>query len=236
MTGAALSIAFFDPARSVHGTARSGTTVLFEGQSPTAIPEGPEIESGRRGKLKAELEGRFSLEVDPISEELDLGGVLARTCHVSGDVGGTHVDCLGTVSETTVAPEWEELDALRSLSALLDDEHAMLALARRPRGARGHDEEAVKAFLIEGGEPLAVEDARISTVYDGEGRQRSAGLELWLPGEDFPRRGSGTVAAGSSLELEGLTVHVAVFEWRVEGREGVGAYELMVRDDPSAAA
>jgi hypothetical protein len=140
------------------------------------------------------------------------------------------------VSETTVAPEWEELDALRSLSALLDDEHAMLALARRPRGARGHDEEAVKAFLIDGGEPLAVEDARISTVYDGEGRQRSAGLELWLPGEDFPRRGSGTVAAGSSLELEGLTVHVAVFEWRVEGREGVGAYELMVRDDPSAAA
>jgi len=235
VTAQAVSIAFFDPARNLHGTARSGTTVLFEGESPTAIPEGPEIETGRRGKLKARLEGRFELSVEPLSEELDLGGVVARTCRVSGDVGGAQVDCLGTVSETRVAPKWEELDALRSLSALLDDDHAMLALARRRRGAHGHGDERVTAYLIEGGEPLAVETARLSTVYDGEGRQRSAGVELWLPGEDFPRRGSGTVAAGSSLELEGLTVHAAIFNWRVEGRDGVGAYELMIRSDPSAA-
>ena len=52
---------------------------------------------------------------------------------------------------------------------------------------------------------LEVEDARISTVYDGGGRQRSAGLELWVPGEDYPRRGSGQVIAGSSLDLEGLS-------------------------------
>ena len=83
---------------------------------------------------------------------------------------------------------------------------------------------------------VAVEDARISTVYDAEGRQRSAGLELWLPGEEFPRRVSGTVAAGSSLELEGLSVHAAVFRWRMEEREGLGAYELMVRDEPPTAA
>jgi hypothetical protein len=232
----AVSIAFFDPAHNLHGTARSGTTVLFEGQSPTAIPQGPEIETGRRGKLKARLAERFSLELDPISDEVDLGGVVARTCKVGGDVGDTRIDCLGTISETRVAPEWEELDALRSLSALLDDEHAVLALARRPHGAPGHGEERVTACLIEAGEPLSVEDARISTVYDGEGRQRSAGLELWLPGEDFPRRGSGSVVAGSSLELEGLTVHAAVFRWRVEGREGFGAYELMVREPSPAAA
>ena len=83
---------------------------------------------------------------------------------------------------------------------------------------------------------LGVEDARISTVYDAEGRQRSAGLELWLPGEEFPRRASGTVVAGSSLELEGLNVHAAVFRWRMEEREGLGAYELMMRDQPPAVA
>ena len=55
--------------------------------------------------------------------------MLARTCRVSGEVGGTSVDCLGTVGETRVAPAWEELDALRSLSALLDGEHAVLVLA-----------------------------------------------------------------------------------------------------------
>ena len=236
MTAPAVSIAFFDPARNLHGTARSGTTVLFEGQSATAIPEGPEIEEGRRGKLKARLADRFSLELEPISDEVDLGGVAARTCRVTGEVGSARVDCLGTVSETRQPPAWDELDAVRSVSALLDEEHAVLALARRPRGARGHGEERVVAYLLEAGEPLAVDDARISTVYDGEGRQRSAGLELWLPGEDFPRRGSGSAIAGSSLELEGVTVHAAVFRWRVEGREGMGAYELMVREESPAAA
>ncbi|MFL5865952.1 MAG: hypothetical protein ACJ766_02510, partial [Thermoleophilaceae bacterium] len=100
----------------------------------------------------------------------------------------------------------------------------------------GHGEELITAVMLEAGEQRSVEDARISTVYDGDGRQRSAGLELWLPGEDFPRRGSGSAVAGSSLELEGLTVHAAIFRWRVEGREGLGAYELMVRaEDPAAA-
>jgi hypothetical protein len=119
---------------------------------------------------------------------------------------------------------------------LFDEGHAFLALARRPRGALGHGDERTVAFLVEEGELLAVEDARISTVYDGDGRQRSASLELWLPGEEFPRRASGTVAAGTSLELEGLRVHAAVFRWRMEEREGLGAYELMVRDEPPVAA
>jgi hypothetical protein len=235
VTAPAVSIAFFDPARNLHGTARSGTTLLFEGTSATAVPEGPEIEE-HRGKLRARLADRFSLELVPISEEADLGGVTARVCKVKGEVGGEKVDCLGTTSQTHVPPAWEELDAIRSLSALLDDEHAALALARRPRGARGHGEERAVSFLVEAGELLAVEDTRISTVYDGEGRQRSAGLELWLPGEDFPRRGSGSAIAGSSLELDGLTVHVAIFSWRVEGREGFGAYELMVREQSPGAA
>jgi hypothetical protein len=140
------------------------------------------------------------------------------------------------LSETHTPPSWDELDALRALSALLDEEHAVLALGRRPLGARGHGDELVVAWILEGGELLRVEDARISTVYDGEGRQRTAGLELWLPGEDFPRRGSGSAIAGSSLELDGLTVHAAVFDWRFEGREGTGAYELMVREQAPAAA
>ncbi len=91
------------------------------------------------------------------------------------------------------------------------------------------------AWLLADGEPTTVEDARISTVYDGDGRQRSAGLELWLPGQEFPSRGSGTVVAGSSLKLEGLEVHAAIFRWRMEDREGPGSYELWLRDEPAAA-
>ena len=97
-------------------------------------------------------------------------------------------------------------------------------------------QELITAHLVGAGEPVAVEEARLSTVYDGDGRQRSAGLELWLPAEDFPRRAVGTVQAGLSLSLEGLRVHVAVFAWRMEGRDGLGAYDVTVRDEPAAAA
>jgi hypothetical protein len=235
VTEPAFSVAFFDSDRRLYGSARSGTTLLFEGTSASALPEGPAFEA-KDGSLHAQVEGTFSLELVPVSPESELGGVVARICRVRGEVRGTPVDCLGTWAETRVAFSWDELDAVRSLSALLDEGNGVLAVARRPRGAHGHGEELVSAALFQNGELMNAEDARISTVYDGEGRQRSAGLELWLPGEDFPRRGSGVVLAGSSLELEGLRVHVAVFRWRVEGREGVGAYELMVREASPTAA
>ena len=235
MSEQAYSLSFFDPDRELYGIARSGTTILFEGRTPAAHSGGPEVERDGEG-WRAELPERMSLAVEPVSAEVDLGGVRAQVCRVRGEVEGRSVDCLGTFSVTDVAPSWEELDAVRSLSALVDEGHAMLAVARRPRGAQGHGDELVRACLLTDGEPHQVEEARISTVYDGDGRQRSAGLELWLPGEEFPRRGSGLVIAGSSLELEQVNAHEAVFRWRLDGREGIGAYELMVRTEPPAAA
>ncbi|HEX2234214.1 MAG TPA: hypothetical protein VHG69_12720 [Thermoleophilaceae bacterium] len=235
MSVPAVSLAFFDRERQLYGSARSGASVLFKGVTATALPEGPEVQGDGEG-FQAELPGVFSLRLQPISEPAELGFVAARVCRVAGEVGGAKVDCLGTVAEAREVPSWDQLDALRSLTLLADETHALLAVARRPRGALGHGDELVVARLLQEGELLAIEEARISTVYDGEGRQRSAGLELWLPGEDFPRRGSGTAVAGSSLELEGLRVHVAVFDWRLEGREAMGAYELTVRSEAPTAA
>jgi hypothetical protein len=235
VSAAALALSFFDPAHEIHGTARSGATILFEGRRPRAIPEGAAMEASGEG-WHAELGGELSLEARPVSEAADLGGVSVRLVRVRGEAGGRRVDCLGTLAETATAPRWEELDALRTISALVDEEHAVLALARRPRGALGHSEERVTAMLLDGDRFQAVEEARLSTVYDGDGRQRSAGLELWMPGEEYPRRGSGVVVAGSSLQLNDLNVHAAVFRWRIDGREGIGAYELMARTEPPAAA
>jgi len=232
---AALALSFFDAAHDIHGTARSGMTILFEGRKPNALAQGPEIEATGSG-WRADLPDRLSLGFEPVSPPAELGGVRVHLTRVRGEASGRAVDGLGTVSETEVPPQWEELDALRSVSALVDEQHALLALARRPRGAVGHGDEEVTARLVEDDAVLDVETARISTVYDGGGRQRSAGLELWVPDEDYPRRGSGLVIAGSSLDLDGLQVHVAVFRWRLDGREGIGAYELMLRMEPPAAA
>ncbi len=234
MSEPALAFQLFDPEHGLHASARSGMTLLFEGTGSRALPEGPRIERDGTG-WRAAIDGAFAVELESLAQPADLGGVTAHVCSVEGTVGSRTVRCLGTLTETHEAPSWDELDAVRSISALFDPGHAFLAVSRRPRGALGHGDEQTAAWLLRDGEPVPVEKARISTVYDGEGRQRSAGLELWLPDVDFPLRASGTVVAGSSLQLEAVDVHAAIFRWRMEDREGAGSYELMTRSEPEAA-
>ena len=235
MTEPALSLGFFDPAREVHGTLRAGVAVLFEGARAWALEGRPEL--SRDGDVvRASSGSEIELEFRPFSPPAELGGASARVARVSGRADGREIDCLGTVGETREPPAWAELDAVRLLSAVFDEENALLLAARRPRGAQGHGQELVTAHILSAGELLAVEDARVSTVYDAQGRQRSVGLELWLPGEDFSRRGSGSVRAGLTLALEGLRVDAGLVAWRMEGRDGVGSYEITVRDEPGEAA
>jgi len=231
----ALALSFFDQARDIYGTARYGTTILFEGRRPVPHADGLALEQVGDG-WTAGLDGVLELELAPVADAAELDEVSARVCRVTGRVLGRPVECLGTVAETRSPPAWEQLDALRTISALIDEGNALLAVSRRPRDAIGHGQEKVTAHLLRDGRPVAVDETRISTVYDAGGRQRSAGLELWLRGEELPHRGSGIVIAGSSLDLEGLRVHTAVFRWRLDGRDGIGAYELMVRSEPPAAA
>jgi hypothetical protein len=235
VTEPAISLGFFDPAQELHGTLRSGVGVLFEGASGHTLDELPEIARDGDG-YSARCADAVELAFEPFSEPAELGGASARICRVHGRVRGRDVACLGTAGETREPPTWADLDAVRLVSAVFDEEHALLAAARRPRGSKGHGLELVTAHLLAGPEMVAVEDARISTVYDGQGRQRSVGLELWLPGEDFPRRASGSVRAGLSLALEGLRVDASVVAWRMEGRDGAGSYEITVRDEPGEAA
>jgi hypothetical protein len=236
VTDRPLALSFFDPDRNLSGTARAGMTLLFEGATPTTLPQGPVVERKAGGAMHARLDGHFDLTFSPVAAPVRLTGLETTLCTVAGTASnGTPVDCLGTATETTEPPAWAELDAVRAVTALFGPDRAVFVLARRPRGVMGHGHELVEARLLLDGEPAEVEDARLSTVYDGDGRQRNAGLELHLPAEDFPRRLSGTVRAGASLSLDGLRVNAAVFGWQMEGRAGAGLYELAVRDDQEAA-
>ena len=235
MSDRAVALAFFDPTHKLQGAVRAGGALLFEGGHTTSPPGEVGLEAVDDG-YRAAIEGSLELTFSPLSPALELGGSHAQVCAVAGRVKDATLDCLGTIVETTEPPAWGRLDALRSLSALWDADTALVAAVRRPRGARGHGEEVATAWLMDEGVPLLVEQTRLSTVYDGSGRQRTAGLELWLPEEDLPRRASGRALAGTSLGLEsGLVVNVAAFEWRMDGREGHGLYELTLRDEPAAA-
>jgi hypothetical protein len=231
----ALTLSFFDTAHEFHGTVRSGMTLLFDAGSPSTVDQEATFERSGDG-WTAVVGDQLALTFAATAPGVDLGGTSAWIGRVTGRVGSRSLDCVGVVTDTIEPPLWNELDAVRSLAAVFDDQTAVLALARRPRGAHGHGDEDVVGWLLRAGEPHAIEDARISTVYDGEGRQRKAGLELWLADEDFPRRASGTARAGASITLEGLRVHAAVFDWQMDSREGVGGYDVVVREEQPAAA
>lgn len=235
MSGADVALAFFDSGRALHGSVRSDLTLLFDHGSVNAPPGEVDLSHDGEG-YRAVVPGSLDLAFRALSPPLDLGGARARVCAVSGRVGEASVDCLGTATETHSPPRWEELDALRSLSAVWDADTALIAAVCRPRGALGHGQEQATAWLLHEAEPLPVEEARLSTVYGARGRQRSAGLELWLADQDLPRRASGVARAGTSVELEDLVVTVALFEWTMDGRVGYGLYELTTRRVPAAAA
>ena len=186
---------------------------------------------------RAELADRVSLRLEPVSAEVELDGVTARICRVTRR-GRRHDGRLPRhVLDHRRSPRAGR--SSRPCAASPPSSTRATACSRSPGGRATPPATATRrcarALFIDG-ELHQVEEARISTVYDGGGRQRSAGLELWLPGEEFPRRGSGQVIAGSSFELETIQVHAAVFRWRLDGREGIGAYELMVRVVPPVAA
>ena len=234
MTEQSVSLAFFDPQRGVHGTLWPGVSLLFEGAAG-GVREGAETNADGGG-YQAVLDGSFDLLFQRCSPALALAGETASICRVSGTFDGVEMACIGTITEAQTPPAWSDLDIVRRLSAVFDHDTAVLAIARRERGAAGHGDELISACLLVDGEPLALERTRISTVYDGEGRQRSAGLELLVAGEDLPRRAVGTVLAGTTLELEGLRANAAIFSWRMKGVDGIGAYDMLVRDDPPDAA
>ena len=54
-------------------------------------------------------------------------------------------------------------------------------------------------------------------------------LELYLDEEGYPRRAAGEVLCGTTLDLGRLRLDCAFFAWHMEGREGVGRYDVLRR-------
>jgi hypothetical protein len=157
--------------------------------------------------------------------------------HLRGTVrvgGGEEiaVDCLGQRGHQWGAPDWERMALARTLGAWLAGDLAVMLTAVRPAKAGEHDAEAVTASVLEGVPvvPAPISKPLLSTTYDGDRRQRSAGFELWADGDaSYPRRGAGEVICGTSLDLGRLRMDCAFFRWRMDGREGVGRYDVLRR-------
>jgi hypothetical protein len=173
-------------------------------------------------------------EIDGGEAVVRAGGMVGyeQLCGVTGTVraGGraTEVRCLGQRGHGWGEPDWSRIESARTVAAWPDAGYGLALTSVRPQGAE-HADELVWAALLDEQGTLRVEDPRMSTTYDGEGRQRRAGLELWLGDDEYPHRGSGEVLCGSTLDLGQLRLDCAFFRWRIDGESGVGRYDVLRR-------
>jgi hypothetical protein len=245
-----VTVAFGDRSAGLYGVARTSATaedasamgILFSGTEAVAVrTDGVSIEADGDEPWRATFDGAFELELEPLAgaAEVAVAGIegFEQLCRVRGtvDAGGKQrsVECLGQRGRSRGRADWSKLALARTVSAWLDDETAVTISAVRDKSSKHHADEAVAAHLVLGGTPLAVADPRISTTYDGEGRQVHAGLELWVgAGEDeYPHRAAGEMVCGTTLDLGSLRLDCAFFEWHMEGRTGVGRYDVLRRAD-----
>jgi hypothetical protein len=197
--------------------------------------------AGDEASFALELEATGPMaELDPTHPVARLGGMVGyeQPVRVSGSaiVGTTRlaVDGLGQRGHCWGSPDWDGIELARTVAAWLGEDLAVSMTALRPAGESDHASEAVVASILDrdedgGSRALDVADPRLSTTYDDEGRQRQAGLELWVDEDGYPRRAAGEIACGTSLDLGRLRLDCAFFRWRMEGREGFGRYDVLRR-------
>ena len=93
---------------------------------------------------------------------------------------------------------------MRTISALVDERHGLLALARRPRGAPGHGDEEVRARPVQRRRAARRSRRRASRPSTtAAGASAAPGSSCGCPDEEYPRRGSGLVIAGLVVRPRG---------------------------------
>jgi hypothetical protein len=153
-----------------------------------------------------------------------------QLCRVRGTLGDRPVKGFGQRGHAWGNPDWDKIALTRAVGGWFDDGTGVTLATVRPAKASHHADEAAwgTLFSAEGARP--VEEVRLSTTTDEGGRHVRAGIELWFDSDDeYPYRGTGVVLSGSTLELGALRLDVAFLRWHIEGRTGVGRYDVVRR-------
>jgi hypothetical protein len=121
----------------------------------------------------------------------------------------------------------------RAIGIVFADGGLLAITAKLPAGGREFGDEEVAAVLCDpDAAPVEFEEALLSTEYGEDGVQRRVTLELWLDTEQGQAlRGAGTLINSVAVRRGGLDSEIAFFRWSVEGREGLGHYEVARADD-----
>jgi len=235
---------FADPERGLSGTLRpSGAAVLFDHDDVLAASAdaAAQLGDGIDASASLEMDGvAVQLELSRIGEPVSLGGERAgveelAVCQVLGELRRNsetqQVACLGVRSDAVSEADPDQVSLTRSIAVVFSDGGLLALRAARPHGATDHGDEEVTAALADpAGELMQVRETLLSTHYDEAGRQVRATLELWPEQESEPRpplRAAGSIVCGTSLPVGERRLDVAFFRWSMDGRPGLGRYEIL---------
>jgi hypothetical protein len=224
------------------GLLADASSIVFDHEDVLALAgpgeaETAASEAGARGRL-ATPDAELELEFAPLGPQARLEAEWMpprqlSICRGSGTLRreGTSASLsgVGVLSRGEDDPGLGG-DALRRYLAIAFADGGLLALAAaRPARAGNHGDESVAAVLVgPDARPERISEALLSTEYDQQGRHRRATLELWPEGPDGPPlRAGGELICGTTLPGEGPRTDLAFLRWSLEGRPGLGRYEVV---------
>lgn len=238
------SLAFFDPDRNVMGIAGPQVSILFspDGKLGFSVSDVQQITTFSPSHWAARMEtpdtGRYELDWRSLGEGASLDSSDIKICRVTGKLeeAGRRERRLSSLGIATLPSRRGGPPVLRSVNVVFDEQNAFFMNAYRPAVYHGHGDERNDAVLIVDGEVKRVDETRLSTVYSKDDLHVQAGLELYVEGEEFPRRLSGEAIEGTHVELTDRDVALAFFKWTMGPQAGVGYYEIALAAPPRRAA
>lgn len=240
------SLAFFEPEKRVFGIAGPGVTVMFSGRDEKrtlgfAVGDAQQMTTLDAQHWQAEMQsaqGSFALDWRSRGQVAHLDSSEVVTCDVTGRVTEHEKSerRFKSFGVATLAPRRPGPPIMRSIVAVFENGDSFALNAYKPAVYHGHGDERNDAVLVEGGTPLPVGDARLSTVFSKDDLHSQAALELWIEQDEFPRRINGEAVPGTHIELTDRDVAVAFFNWTMGPHKGFGYYEIALTAPPRVAA
>jgi hypothetical protein len=219
----------FDAEHDVLASLRPGrAAVVFAGG------ELLQAEPAVNGEEAAGDEVTLDLDLTPVASPLVLQGegvgaeeltVVRALGRLDSPVISSEIATLAVQSQVVEEPS----PALRRSLAVVFADGGLLAIAAAAAPGSPHGAEEIVAVFAEPEGEVPIERVLLSTEYDGEGRQRRATVELWAQGESVepPIRGAGSAIRSAAVTVGDRRIETAFFSWSLEGRSGLGRYELI---------
>jgi hypothetical protein len=123
--------------------------------------------------------------------------------------------------------DWDEIEAVRVLSARLDDGRLLAIVALRGAGGEGHGDDLVIGAMGSTEDFAQLHETLLSTEYGADGLPRRIGLELYPSEASIPIRVAGESTASASVDTGGVRRTSAALQLRSVGATGTGALDIL---------